>query len=79
MHSTEHMVVSEKVVKAHVLDSSADSPNSDGISSKLVLRVDNADLHAVQSGGLTRSAELVLTGSRPSHVLPWRTNVRRKR
>ena len=30
VNSTEHMVVSEKVVKAHVLDRSADSPNSAG-------------------------------------------------
>jgi hypothetical protein len=59
VNSTEHMVVSEKVVKAHVLDRSADSPNSARISSKLVLRVNNADLHGLQSGGLTRLPELV--------------------
>jgi hypothetical protein len=54
------MVVSEKVVKAQVLDRSADSPNSARIASKLVLRVNNADLHGLQSGGLARSAELGL-------------------
>jgi hypothetical protein len=45
----EHVVVSEKVVKAQVLDRSPNSPNSARISSKLVLRVDDADLHGPQS------------------------------
>ena len=43
------MVVGEKVVKAPVLDRSSNPPNSGRISSKLVLRVDDADLHERQS------------------------------
>jgi hypothetical protein len=52
VNGTEHVVVSEKVVKAQVLDRSPDLPNSARISSKLVLRVDDANLHGLQSAGL---------------------------
>jgi hypothetical protein len=45
VNGTEHVVVGEEVVKAPVLDRSADSPDRGRISSKLNLRVDDADLH----------------------------------
>jgi hypothetical protein len=45
VNGTEHVVISEKVVKAHVLDRSPNSPNSARVPSELVLRVDDADLH----------------------------------
>ena len=45
VNGTEHVVIGEKVVEAQVLDRSPDSPNSGRISSKLGLRIDNADLH----------------------------------
>jgi hypothetical protein len=47
LNGTEHVVVGEEVVKAEVLDRCPDPPNSGRISSKLVLRVDHADLHGV--------------------------------
>jgi len=43
--STQHVVVGEKVVIAQVLDGSPDPRNGRRISPKLVLRVDNPDLH----------------------------------
>jgi hypothetical protein len=49
VNGTEHVVISEKVVKAQVLDRYPDSPNSARISSKLDLRVDHTDLHGFQS------------------------------
>ena len=45
MNGTEHVVVGEEVVKAQVLDRSPDPPNRGRVSSKLVLGVDDADLH----------------------------------
>jgi hypothetical protein len=42
------MVIREEVVKAQVLDCSANPPNSGRIASKLDLRVDGTDLHGVQ-------------------------------
>ena len=48
VNGTEHMVVREEVVKAQVLDCSANPPNSGRIASKLDLRVDDTDLHGVQ-------------------------------
>jgi hypothetical protein len=48
VNGAEHVVVGEEVVKAHLLDGSADPPNCGRIASKLVLRVDNADLHRRQ-------------------------------
>ena len=47
MNGTEHVVVGEEVVKAQVLDRSPEPPNSGRISSKLDLRVDDADLHGL--------------------------------
>ena len=47
VNGTEHVVVGEQVVKAQVLDRSPDPPNSARISSKLDLRVDDADLHGL--------------------------------
>src|SRR2546423_594748 len=44
MNGTEHVVVSDKVVKAQVFDRSPDPPDSRRISPKLVLRVDDPDL-----------------------------------
>ena len=48
MNGTEHVVVGEEVVKAQVLDRFPNPPNSGRVSSKLVLRVDDADLHGRQ-------------------------------
>ena len=47
VNGTEHVVVGEEVVEAQVLDRSPDPPNRGRISSKLGLRVDDADLHGV--------------------------------
>jgi hypothetical protein len=62
VNGTEHVVVSEKVVKAQVLDRSPNSPNSARISSKLVLRVDDADLHELQSARLESLIQLAQDG-----------------
>jgi hypothetical protein len=43
--SAEHMVIGQEVVKAEVLHCSPNSSNSDRVSSKFGLWVDNADLH----------------------------------
>ena len=48
VNGTEHVVVGEQVVEAQVLDRSPDPPNRGRIPSKLVLRVDDADLHGLQ-------------------------------
>ncbi len=47
VNGTEHVVVREEVVKAEVLDRFPDPPNRGGIASKLVLRIRDADLHAL--------------------------------
>jgi len=49
VNGTEHVVLGEKVVKAQVLDRSPNSPNRTRITSKLVLRIDDTDLHWLQS------------------------------
>jgi hypothetical protein len=45
VHGTEHVVIREEMVKTQVLDSSPNPPNRGRIASKLVLRIDDADLH----------------------------------
>ena len=45
MNGTEHVVVGEKVVKPQVFDRSPEPPDGGRVSSKLVLRVDDAYLH----------------------------------
>ena len=47
VNGTEHVVVGDKVIKAQILDRSPEPPNSGRISSKLVLRVDDPDLHGL--------------------------------
>jgi pimeloyl-ACP methyl ester carboxylesterase len=49
VHGTEHVVIGEAVVEAHVLDRSPNASNRARISSKLVLGVHGADLHDLQS------------------------------
>ena len=48
VNGAEDVVVGQEVVKAQVLDRSADPSDRGRISSKLNLRVDDADLHGVQ-------------------------------
>ena len=45
VHGTEHVVVGEKVVKPQVFDRFPEPPHGGRVSSKLVLRVDDAYLH----------------------------------
>lgn len=45
---TEHVVVGEEVVKAQVLDSSPNPPDSGRASPKFDLRIGDADLHGLQ-------------------------------
>jgi hypothetical protein len=54
MNSPEYMLIGEKMIEAKVLDRPAKSPDSDGISSRLGLRVRDANLHELQclTGGL---------------------------
>ena len=41
----EHVVIREQVVEAQIFDRSSNSPNRGRIAAKLVLRIDNTDLH----------------------------------
>lgn len=45
MNSSEHMFIGKKVIKAQVLNRSPKSTNGGGISLKLDLGVDDANLH----------------------------------
>ena len=53
VHGSEHMVICEEVVKAQILNRSANQPDCIGVSPKLDLRVDRTDLHNRQSGMVT--------------------------
>jgi hypothetical protein len=44
VNGSEHVVIGEEVVKAQVLGSFADPPDSARVSTELCLRVDDADL-----------------------------------
>ena len=48
VNGPEHVVIGEEVVKAQVLDRSPDPPNGGRVPSKLVLWVDDSDLHGRQ-------------------------------
>jgi hypothetical protein len=48
VNGPEHVIVGEEVVKAQVLDRSPNPSNSARISSKLVQRGDDADLHGLR-------------------------------
>ena len=63
MNGTEHVVVGEEVIKAQVLDRSPDLANRGRISSKLVLRIGDADLYGSQpaTGWTALLAEVVRT------------------
>ena len=65
VNGAEHVVVGEEVVKAQVLDRSPNPPNRGRIASKLVLRVDDTDLHVSQPA--TGPAALLLKVARTKH------------
>lgn len=54
MDGTEHVIVREKVVKAHALDRCTYPANGRGIASELDLRIDSADLHGSHSRARVR-------------------------
>jgi hypothetical protein len=76
VNGTEHVVVGQEMVKAEVLDRSANPPNSARISSQLDLRIDDADLHGSQSAtgwtalarGRAKAGGLAIPGSGCSGV-----------
>lgn len=61
VNGAEHVVIGEEVVKAQAFGRSPDPPNSGRVSSKLVLRVDGADLHG---SSLPRDRRLSYCGRR---------------
>jgi hypothetical protein len=71
VNGTEHMVIGQKMVKAQLLNSSANPPNSGGISVQLDLRIDDADLHGPSlprevSRTTVITAELTLAHTNPA-------------